>query len=117
MRRLSISHEHEDPRQQATQLIPMCQLCAEPFIPKRISVLSQFGQAQLLHAQCTRCWTGMVLLLLTHEFGVGSVGLVTDMTERDVLHFADNQPVSCDDVLSITQLLQSSEFLDSISAT
>ncbi|MBI5037916.1 MAG: hypothetical protein HZC01_04405 [Candidatus Kerfeldbacteria bacterium] len=113
----SFSQEHHDPRQRAVQLMPTCQLCAEPFIPKRISVLNQLGQIQLLHAQCTRCRTGMVLLLLNHEYGIGSVGLVTDLTERDVLHFSTNQPVSVDDVLEIAELLQSPSFLDSIFAT
>lgn len=108
------SRSENDPRVTAAQLIPTCQLCDAAFVPQRIRLLGESGHAQLLHAQCPRCHTGMVLLVLIHELGMGSVGLVTDLSEGDVVRLFRESSISTDDVLAISSHLHTGELLDSI---
>ncbi len=96
------------------QLLPSCQFCQTPFQARQVVLLREVEQAQLMHAQCVKCRSSMVLLVLLHELGMGSVGLVTDLSGPDAQRLSAAEPVSTDDVLTLHQLLQDSDFLGTI---
>ena len=54
------------------------------------------------------------MLLLMNEMGVGSVGLVTDLSKDDVYHFSSTAAISEDDVLQVHKGLHLSSFIDNI---
>lgn len=89
----------------ATSLISYCPLCDTSFSPKQAAVIGQGGDVQLLHTICSRCGSSIVLLLLTSEAGISSVGLITDLTEGEVGHFACSAAVSTDDIIELHEYL------------
>lgn len=109
MRAMDLKRNNENgSHHAATQLISHCQLCHSLYKPAEVSLIEEEGPAQLLHVRCSHCASAMVLLLLISEHGMGSVGLITDLTQSDVLRFtALADTISANDVLGVHQLLNS----------
>lgn len=89
------------------QLISYCPSCRRPFTSHEAIVISQALATQLLHLTCSNCTSSIVLLLIVNESGMGSVGVITDMTEKDTQKFATADRVTFDDCLYLYQLLTS----------
>jgi len=87
------------------RLISYCPLCEASYNPLRARVLEERDDAHLVHIQCASCGSSIVALVLSSGLGLTSVGLVTDLTSDDVLHFKDVGRVTADDVLSVHQAL------------
>ena len=87
-------------------LVSYCPLCNVSFSPHRAAVVGEEGDSQLLHITCNRCASSIVLLLLIGDIGVSSVGLVTDLTEGEVMRFKSSAIVSSDDLIDLHQHLQ-----------
>lgn len=92
-----------------SQLVSYCPLCDVSFYPEAVVVISEDRKIQLLHATCNHCLSSVVILLLNNEWGVSSVGLVTDLTGEDVARFKDSASVSCNDVINLHTLVTRSE--------
>ena len=87
------------------RLISYCPLCETSYNPLRARVLEERDDAHLVHIQCSNCGSSIVALILSSNVGITSVGLVTDLTGDDVLHFKDVGRVTADEVLAIHQVL------------
>lgn len=62
--------------------------------------------AQLVHVQCTACQGSLIAVVFTTGPLVSSVGLVTDLSERDVQRLHLSEALEEDDLLSIHEALQ-----------
>lgn len=89
------------------QLVSYCPLCHHSFSPRQAAVIGQGGQIHLLYVNCQHCASALIVLLLVSEFGISSVGVVTDCTEGDIVRCKDTEPVSADDCLLLFELLKS----------
>ena len=89
-----------------SRLIADCPLCNVSFFPQEVTVIGEDNRTQLLHATCNQCSSSVVILLLLGDTGLGSVGLVTDLTREDVAHFQRGNLIGVDDVLGLHQALQ-----------
>lgn len=81
------------------RVISYCPLCEASYNPLRARLLEERDDAHLVHIQCSNCGSSIVALILSSAVGITSVGLVTDLTGDDVLHFKDGTQVTADDVL------------------
>lgn len=89
-----------------SRLIADCPLCNVSFFPQEVAVIGGDNRTQLLHATCNQCSSSVVILLLMGDTGIGSVGLVTDLTREDVVRFQRGDLIDADDVLGLHQVLQ-----------
>ncbi len=87
------------------RLISYCPLCERSYNPLKARVLEERDDAHLVHMQCAACGSSIVALILSSSVGLTSVGLITDLTGDDVLHFKDVGQVSADEVLELHNLL------------
>lgn len=87
------------------RLISYCPLCETSYNPLRARVLEERDDAHLVHMQCSACGSSIVALIMSSSLGITSVGLITDLTSDDVLHFKDVGRVTADDVLNLHQFL------------
>lgn len=88
------------------KLISYCPLCESRYNPMEARLLEQEEDSHLLHVQCKKCRSSILVLLMASQSGVSSVGMVTDLTPEDVLRLREGEPVSVDDVLEIHQALE-----------
>jgi len=91
------------------KLVSYCPFCQTAFSPEKATVVGESKESWLLHVICDHCTSSIVLLLLMGEVGISSFGLVTDLTERDVMRFKRSQVVSADDLVSLHQLLNGNQ--------
>jgi len=93
------------------KFVSYCPLCHSHFSPSEARLVDGNDDTRLLHVVCRVCSSSIVFLLLVGEVGISSVGLVTDLTSKDVLRFKDMHEITADDVLDVHNLLQSSNLL------
>lgn len=92
---------------ESIKIISFCPVCNAKYNPLEAKVLEEKDEAHLIHIKCRRCQSCVVALILTSNFGISSMGIVTDLDSDDVLKFKAGQVVSADDVIEIYQLLNS----------
>jgi hypothetical protein len=83
------------------RFISYCPLCEASYNPLRARILEERDDAHLVHIQCAKCGSSIVALILSSTVGITSVGLITDLTGDDVLHFKDSKKVTADNVLEL----------------
>ncbi|MFA6908484.1 MAG: hypothetical protein WC289_01225 [Patescibacteria group bacterium] len=69
-------------------------------------VLEGYEETQLMHVVCKSCSSSIIILMLTGELGMSSVGLITDLTGNDVMKFKEGNAVDADDVLELHCVLR-----------
>lgn len=88
------------------RLLSYCPLCEFATRPLQAKLLEVKDEAYLVHLQCSHCQSSIIATVMAQTQGVTSVGLVTDLTSDEVIHFKEASTISADDVLSIHQLFQ-----------
>lgn len=91
------------------KLVSYCPFCNTSFSPEKASVIEESKESWLLHVTCKKCASSIVLLLLIGEVGISSFGLVTDLTEQDVMRFKRSAVISANDLINLYQLLYQNE--------
>lgn len=90
---------------QGVRLVSYCPLCHTHYSIREATVLEEREDTHLMHVVCRRCSSSILILMLTGELGVSTVGLVIDLTGADVLRFKAQEEVTEDDVLDLHELL------------
>lgn len=88
------------------QLVSFCPLCETEYNPTEAKELGEKGDARLLHITCKGCSNSFIALMLLNQGGVSSVGLITDLSYKDVMKFKDSPSVDTDDVLEVHGALE-----------
>ncbi|MBU1039373.1 hypothetical protein KKC17_04100 [Patescibacteria group bacterium] len=86
-------------------LVSYCPLCQAPARPKKIRVLQTKDDNQLIHIDCSLCHSSILALVINSGYGVTSVGLATDLTDEEAMHFQNSPKITTDDVIAIHDLL------------
>jgi len=89
-----------------SRLITECPMCNASFFPEEVTVIGEDNRIQLLHATCNQCSSSVVILLLLGDTGIGSVGVVTDLTREDIVRFQHGGLIDSDDVLGLHKILR-----------
>lgn len=90
---------------QGIRLVSYCPLCHMHYSIREARVIEENEDTHLMHMVCRKCSSSILILTLTGELGVSSVGLITDLTGDDVLRFKSATDVSDDDVLATHTML------------
>ena len=77
-----------------------CPLCQKGFGKDQIKVVEQESASHVLHITCSQCQHSLIILVGMTEIGVGIVGLLSDLSLRDVHRFKNREPISEDDLLA-----------------
>lgn len=85
------------------KLVSRCPLCQTEHNPLETSVLDEAEGAHLLYIQCKNCGSGVVAALTPGNFGLTSVGVVTDLTGFEIKTVKDWGRVSANDVLGVVE--------------
>lgn len=87
-------------------MMGQCPLCQSRYQSSQARVLAEKEDAYLLHVPCEQCGSAVVALIFANNFGVNSVGMLTDLTGDEVLS-ANREVVTADDVLHVYEQVQS----------
>ena len=76
-------------------------MCNERYDPFQAKMLGANGDSHLWYVMCQNCLNSLMIVVLFGDFGVKSVGVLTDLTFEDVLRFKQTSPISVDDILNL----------------
>ncbi len=93
---------------ESIRLVSYCPLCNTQYNPLSAKIVEERDDAHLLHIKCKKCSSSIVALVLSSGMGISSVGLITDLSEEDVVRFKNGKRISSDDVLNLYSFLRSS---------
>ncbi|MFA5047606.1 MAG: hypothetical protein WC516_01045 [Patescibacteria group bacterium] len=98
--------------EEGLRIISNCPVCHVPYNPMEARVLEENSSAHLIYIRCKNCQSAILALILTNNFGISSLGLITDLESQEVTRFIDGARVSSDDILSFYNLIKNGKVVD-----
>ena len=87
--------------------LSMCPFCSTKFSIKQAKIVAETKNSFLVHSYCKKCNCSVLASLTSSQMGISSIGLVTDLTYRDVLKFRNASSISVDNILETYSCLKS----------
>jgi hypothetical protein len=88
------------------KIVSRCPLCQTEHNPLETSVLDEADGSHLFYIKCKKCNSGVVASVTPGNFGLTSIGVVTDLSGFEVKTAKDWGRVNADDVLSVVKYFQ-----------
>lgn len=89
-----------------SHFISQCPLCSHKYHKESVRILEQEGDARLMHMTCDKCKNAVLALVVTSRAVVGSVGMMTDLTIKEVIRLREKEAVTEDELLEFHSLLK-----------
>lgn len=84
-----------------------CPVCGSSFQGRQTEILNRREGLSQVYAQCSECKSSIVIFVLRNAIGfITTIGMLTDMTKKDILRFGKMEPLTSDDVLELHQMLE-----------
>lgn len=84
-----------------------CSVCEISFQPRSANLISRKDEVTQIYAQCSNCKSSVIIFVLKSAMGfVTTVGMLTDMTKRDLEKFSKTNPITADDILELHKSLE-----------
>jgi hypothetical protein len=101
-----------DALQEGLRLMRECPLCNKEYDMDQMNVLDEYGGTHLVHITCPHCLNAVLLIVMISEFGMSSVGIVTDLAPKDVERLERLDPIGEDDVLNFHLFLREGKIFE-----
>lgn len=86
--------------------VATCPLCRKKYDPLEARIVTAEDGVELVHVECQHCRGAIIATTPSAESGVTSlVGVVTDLSSRDLFRLRAREPITADDVLTIYQCI------------
>lgn len=92
-------------------LITHCPVCSLRYNPLEAKVIEEANNAHLIYIKCRHCQAAILALIFANSLGISSVGIITDLNSDEIIKFKSAEPINCDDVIEIHQLLNRQKVL------
>ena len=92
--------------QEGLRLMRECPLCSKEYDMDRMNVLEECSGTHLVHIACPHCLNAVLLIVMISEFGMSSVGIVTDLDPNDAIKMQRLESIKEDDVLDFHLFLK-----------
>lgn len=96
--------------EETLRLVSYCPVCHYHYNPVEAKVLEENDGAHLVYIKCRRCRSAILALIMANNFGISSVGLITDLDSYEVTKFKDIEAIGDDDVLELYEKLAKDQF-------
>lgn len=116
--RISMSHIHPSQTDSNTnenlKLLRECPLCQAAYKIEAMSVITEVDESRLVHMTCHECAAAVLAIVIASPLGMSSIGLVTDLTAKDVKRLYQKDVFTQDDVLAFHSGMQKPGGLESM---
>lgn len=100
--------------QEALKFIGKCPICDKKYNTESAKLFSKKENINLVHIICDSCQSAMINMILIVGQGLSSVGMVTDLSFEDAKRIFEKKPITLDDAIMISELLQKEKILEEI---
>jgi transcription elongation factor Elf1 len=98
---MNISHSIENFEQ-----LTKCPLCGSRYYGNGITLLEESDQQTTFHISCENCKVSFMVLVSAGQYGIVSVGMVTDLNKKEAKYFYKTDPISPDQVIEVHECLK-----------
>jgi rubredoxin len=84
-----------------------CSLCDHKYEPNKALLLEDQDGQTTFHVTCSSCGVSTMVFVSTGQFGVISMGVLTDLKGAEVKNLYGNEAISSDQVLDIHTFFKS----------
>lgn len=88
------------------QSIIRCPVCNKKYRPAKMLVLDEDDKRTTLHLTCEDCGAASMVFVSMGQFGVVSLGLLTDLKQSEARHVFQGEAISSDNVIEAHQFLK-----------
>jgi hypothetical protein len=88
------------------KLLSVCPHCRAKYEQLDSVVITESKDAELVHVKCRSCQGSLVALLFSTGPLISSIGLVTDLSQEDVVRFQQAKELSEEDLLACHEWLR-----------
>jgi len=96
------------------KLISYCPVCHLRYDPLEAKVLDEKNGAHLIHFRCKRCQSAILALVVINNFGLSSVGMITDLDYAEIERFRRARPLQADDAIELYELLSQKNLAETL---
>ena len=89
------------------RLVSKCPMCSAPAHKAQVEMLDDNPDGSLmLYSRCGGCGVGLVACLSAVKGGMYGAAVLTDLQKKEVHQFAENLPVTADEVMEYVKMLK-----------
>jgi transcription elongation factor Elf1 len=88
------------------QSLIRCPVCNKKYRSNRILVLDENEKRMTLHLTCESCGASSMVFVSMGQFGVVSLGLLTDLEQSEAREVFQGEAISADQVIEMHQFLK-----------
>lgn len=96
--------------QEAFKIINKCPICSATYPQQQIKVFATEESAQILHLTCGACHSFFVAMIVLLGNGISSMGMVTDLSYRDVQRLHGQESFTLDEALVGYEAIENAQF-------
>lgn len=85
---------------EAIKTIGQCPICKEKYQPDKAQLFAKKEAANLVHITCTKCSAHFIAMIVMSGAGVGSIGVITDLSCEDAKQIYQLEPITIDEVIA-----------------
>lgn len=103
-----------DSWREALKFINRCPICSASYDTKQAKLFAKNENATLVHLTCHKCASYFVAMVLVIGQGVSTVGMITDLSFKDVSRLYRTDPITTDEIIDGHELMQKNLFIHSL---
>ncbi len=100
---------HHSQLLEGLKLMRECPMCKNEYKFDRFSVLDEYNGVHLVHIVCPKCTNSILALVTISQFGMSSVGMVTDLSAEDARKVYTLDAITDDDILDFHSMLKNTQ--------
>ena len=86
--------------------VSRCPFCSAEYDLDGAKVIGEEDDSTMVYVTCAECESSIIAIVAMSGLGIVSLGLVTDMSEKDTKQLLKSEALSGDDILHMYEMLQ-----------
>ncbi len=92
------------------KLISHCPVCGHNYKVETAKVFANKSKAKFVHFTCGHCQSHFMAMIMTMSKGMSTVGMVTDLSFKDVKKLHKMSPLTIDETIEAHKFINSPDF-------
>lgn len=88
------------------KIIDKCPICKKKLSAEQMKIIEEKDEGMLIYVSCGSCHSNLIFSVVKAPMGLIGQGVVTDLSENEVIKFKDVQPISQNEILEVHEKLE-----------
>ncbi|MDP3970767.1 MAG: hypothetical protein Q8P90_03630 [bacterium] len=101
-------------RQAIDKLVAQCAICGISHRSIQTTIINNTNDTELIHIRCGACKGSIVALIFNTGKNISSIGVITDLSEKDIMKMKNNKSITHDELMQLHQELTNKNICEAI---